>query len=81
MSQLTAAAFNIHVITECFRFNKKIPDPERFVMRSFSEWEGNASLSRHLSDAVKLNELIQFITDISWSVFAPSEWSRRWENM
>jgi molecular chaperone HtpG len=80
-TQLTAAAFNVHVISECFRFNKKLPDAERFVMRTFAEWESHTGLSRHLSDAVKIPELIQFITDISWSVFAPSEWSRQWGNI
>jgi hypothetical protein len=75
---LMAAAFNLSIINDCLRYSGKVSDPERIVMSLLNQWENDLGSSFHLTSTAKPQALIQFIGEITWTVFAPSAWSRKW---
>lgn len=75
-----ATLFNLFVVNRCFIIGTKIPDAERFITNLASRWEAHIGRSINLSQIANVPDLLELVATCDWTTFAPSKWSRKWND-
>lgn len=75
-----AALFSLFVIHRCFTVGAKVPEAERFIRITANRWESLIGRSVDFEKVVNFPELLDLISSSDWTTFAPSKWSRKWQD-